>query len=171
METVYEIRRSDRRTLALEMTREGKLLVRAPRSVSEEAIRAFVAGHGEWIRAAAVRQAERRRAHPEPDEEQRLALIAKAREILPGKVAEYARRMGVQPTRVTITSARTRFGSCSAKNALSFSWRLMAWPEEAIDYVVVHELAHIRHHDHSQAFYELVASVLPDHRQRRALLR
>lgn len=98
-------------------------------------------------------------------------MIRRAREILPGKVKQYAALLGVEPTRITITGARTRFGSCSAKNALSFSWRLMDYPEEAIDYVVVHELAHIRHHDHSKAFYELIASVMPDHRRRRGLLK
>jgi len=170
-ERAYEIRRSDRRTLALELTREGVLLVRAPRSVSGKAIRRFVAEHEDWIRSAEARQAARREAHPEPTETERRELIAKAKAVLPGKVAEYAGKMGVRPTRVTITSARTRFGSCSAKNALSFSWRLMGYPEEAVDYVVVHELAHIRYHDHSKAFYEFIASVMPDHERRRALLR
>lgn len=167
----YEIRRSDRRTLGLEVTREGKLLVRAPRRVSEAVIRRFVTAHEDWIRSALELQARRAASHPEPTDAERTALIAKARSILPGKVAHYAALMGVAPTRITITSAQTRFGSCSGKNALSFSWRLMAYPEEAIDYVVVHELAHIRHHDHSDAFYAFIASVMPDHRERRALLR
>ena len=171
MERSYEIRRSARRTLALELTREGALLVRAPKSVPAAVIRRFVSEHEDWIRAAEERQAARAAAHPEPTQAEREAMIRRAKEILPGKVAYYAARMGVAPTRITITSARTRFGSCSAKNALSFSWRLMDYPEEAIDYVVVHELAHIRHHDHSEAFYAFVASVLPDHRERRALLR
>ena len=167
----YEIRRSDRRTLALELTREGVLLVRAPRSVSGKTIRRFVAEHEDWIRSAEARQAARQEAHPEPSEAERREMIARAKQVLPGKVAEYASRMGVQPARITITSARTRFGSCSSKNALSFSWRLMGYPEEAVDYVVVHELAHIRYHDHSKVFYEFIASVMPDHKRRRALLR
>jgi hypothetical protein len=167
----YEIRRSDRRTLGLELTREGKLLVRAPRFVTGAAIRRFVAEHEDWIRSAEARQAQRAAAHPEPSEAERRALIERARAVLPGKVEHYAAIMGVQPTRITITSARTRFGSCSAKNSLSFSWRLMGYPEEAVDYVVVHELAHILHHDHSPAFYAAVAAVLPDHKRRRALLR
>ena len=167
----YEIRRSARRTMALELTREGKLLVRAPRFVSAAAIRRLVEAHEDWISRAEQRQSARNEAHPEPTEAERAGYIRRAKAVLPGKVAHYAAQMGVAPTRITITSARTRFGSCSAKNALSFSWRLMAYPEEAIDYVVVHELAHIRYHDHSPAFYAFVASVLPDHKARRALLR
>ena len=170
-EVPYEVRRSDRRTMALELTREGKLLVRVPRSVPEAAIRRFVAGHADWIRSARARLADQRSAHPEPGESERREMIARAKAVLPGKVTFWAERMGVRPTRVTITSARTRFGSCSPKNALSFSWRLMDYPEEAIDYVVVHELAHIRFHDHSPAFYAFIASVMPDHKRRREMLR
>ena len=155
----------------MEITAQGELLVRAPRRVSEQTIRSFVSDHREWIAGAQSRWAARQEAHPEPTEVQREAMIRRAKEILPPKVRHYAALMGVQPARITITSARTRFGSCSGKNALSFSWRLMDYPEEAIDYVVVHELAHIRHHDHSRAFYDFIASVMPDHQRRRALLK
>ena len=155
----------------MEITPQGELLVRAPRRVPETVIRRFVAEHADWIEKARSRWEARNAAHPEPTPQQAQAMIRRAREILPGKVKQYAALLGVEPTRITITGARTRFGSCSAKNALSFSWRLMDYPEEAIDYVVVHELAHIRHHDHSKAFYELIASVMPDHRRRRGLLK
>ncbi|MBQ7738007.1 MAG: M48 family metallopeptidase [Oscillospiraceae bacterium] len=171
MDRSYEVRRSSRRTLALELDREGKLIVRATRFVTDGQIRRFVARQEDWIRRAEERQARRQAAHPEPTEEERKELIRRAKAVLPGKVEHYAALLGVRPTRITVTGARTRFGSCSAKNALSFSWRLMEYPEEAIDYVVVHELAHIRHHDHSPAFYAVIESVMPDHRQRRALLR
>lgn len=171
MSREYELRRSRRRTVGLELTRDGRLIVRAPLLLPESAVRRFVAEHEDWIRRAEARQAQRREAHPEPTEEQRKALIQKAKAILPGKVAHYAALLGVTPAGITVTSARTRFGSCSGANRLSFSWRLMEYPEEAIDYVVVHELAHIRHHDHSPAFYAVIESVMPDHRQRRALLR
>ena len=97
--------------------------------------------------------------------------MKRAKAILPGKIQQYARRMGVCPTGLTVTSAKTRFGSCSGKDRLSFSWRLMAYPEAAIDYVVVHELAHIRYKDHSRAFYRFIESVMPDYRDRIRLLK
>ena len=99
------------------------------------------------------------------------ALRQRAGEVLPGKVAHYAAIMGVVPASVKITAARTRFGSCSGKNSLCFSLYLMRYPEAAIDYVVVHELAHIRHHDHSPAFYAEVARVMPDYKERARLLK
>ena len=86
-------------------------------------------------------------------------------------MAKYSEIMGLYPTGITITGAERRFGSCSGKNRICFSWRLMRYPEEAIDYVVVHELAHIRHKDHSKAFYACIEQVLPDWRERRKLLK
>lgn len=167
----YRILRSARRTMALEVTRDGEVLVRAPLAVSDREAARFVAAHAQWLARAEARQAARRAAHPEPTEAEAEALRRRAREVLPEKVARYAARMGVTPAGVRITSARTRFGSCSGQNRLCFSWRLMQYPEAAIDYVVVHELAHIRHHDHSPAFYAFVAQFLPDYRRRAALLR
>ena len=84
---------------------------------------------------------------------------------------EWARIMGVSPAGIRISQAKTRFGSCSATDCISYSCRLMAYPEDAVDYVVVHELAHIRHKDHSPAFYAFVARFLPDYRRREAILR
>ena len=79
--------------------------------------------------------------------------------------------MGLKYGRITITGAKTRFGSCSAKGNISFSFRLMKYPEAAIDYVVVHELAHLLELNHSQKFWNIVATVFPDYKERRKLLK
>ena len=167
----YEIIRSRRRTVALEVTREGKVLVRAPLRMPRTEIDRFVAAHAAWLEKAQARVAARQAAHPPLTEEQREALRQTAKALLPQRVAHYAAVMGVTPASVRITSAKTRFGSCSGKNGLCFSLYLMQYPQEAIDYVVVHELAHIRHHDHSPAFYAEVAKVLPDYKARMKLLK
>ena len=167
----YELRRSGRKTLSVEVGREGQVIVRAPLRLSQKRIEQFVAAHADWIARAQQRQQARLAAHPEPDEARQAALIRRARTELPPKVARYAREMGVQPAAVTITAARTRFGSCSAKNRICFSWRLMEYPEAAVDYVDVHELAHIVHKNHGPQFWALVERYLPDWRARRALLR
>ena len=168
--TEIEVRRSSRRTLALQV-QDGRVIVRAPRFVTEAKIRQFVASHEAWIAKALCEQAERALAHPEPTEAEKQAYIAQAKAILPERVAHYSRIMGLHPTKMRITGAKKRFGSCSSQGHICFSWRLMQYPPEAIDYVVVHELAHLKHMNHSPAFHALVASVLPDHKQRRALLR
>lgn len=167
----YTLIRSDRKTVSISITREGTVEVRAPQRLDEKKIRAFVESRQSWIEKHLARQQEIIAAHPEPDEEQRKALIQKARDVLPGKVVRYSAQMGLTPTRITITGAKTKFGSCSGKDSICFSWRLMQYPDEAVDYVVVHELAHIRHKNHGKAFYALIESVLPDYKQREKLLR
>lgn len=168
---MYEVIRSGRKTLALEVRPDGCVLVRAPYRAAVRDIETFVTHHDDWIVRARARVAARAAAHPEPDAEREKTLRSRAKQELPARVSLYAQRMGVHPAGIRITSARTRFGSCSAKNSLCFSWRLMDYPEPAIDYVVVHELAHIVHKNHGAAFYKLIEHVLPDYRERRALLR
>jgi len=94
-----------------------------------------------------------------------------AKKILANKVDGYARRMGVTPAAVKVNNAKTRWGSCSSKNSINFSWRLVMADDDVIDYVVVHELAHIREHNHSERFWRVVASALPDYERRRKKLK
>lgn len=168
--TAYTLIRSSRRTLSMEITPELTVLVRAPLRCPKGEIDRFVARHGDWIAAHVEKRRQHLAAHPEPTEEERRALIDRARRELPERVERYAAIMGVQPSGITITGARKRYGSCSGKNRLSFTWRLMAYPDEAIDSVVVHELAHIVHKNHGKDFYALVKSVLPDYDRRKKLL-
>ena len=169
--TGYTLIRAKRRTMSLQLDRDGNAVVRAPYGVKKEFIDRFVAEHEGWLTSAREKQQARHLAHPEPTDEERKALIARAKEYLPMRVDYWSGIMGLTPTGLKITSARTRFGSCSGKNSLCFSWRLMQYPDEAIDLVVVHELCHIAHHDHGPGFYALLGSILPDHRERMKLLR
>ena len=169
--TDYTLIRARRRTMSLQLDREGKAIVRAPYGVKKAYIDRFVAAHESWLERARAKQRAHRLAHPEPTDAERAALIARAKEYLPRRTAHWSAVMGLVPSGVKITSARTRFGSCSGKNSICFSWRLMQYPREAIDYVVVHELAHIRHHDHSPAFYALIERYMPDWRERIKLLK
>ena len=118
----YELIRSGRKTLALEITRDCRVLVRAPRRLSRERIDAFVAKHAAWI-AAHLEQQRRRAAlaPPAPTAEEIAALKERARQLLPPKVALWSEKMGLRPAGVKITAARTRYGSCSGRNSLCFS--------------------------------------------------
>jgi len=91
--------------------------------------------------------------------------------ILPQLVQKWSDVMSVTPRSVKITSAKTRWGSCSGKNGICFSLRLICLPVEVIEYVVVHELCHIKHHNHSTAFYAMVESFLPDYKEKIKLMR
>ena len=167
----YQLIRSRRKTLAIEITREARVVVRAPMRCPQRDIERFLMEKQGWIALHLAKMQARAAAHPEPTAEQEAALRKKAREILPPLVARWAETMGVEPTGITVTGARTRFGSCSPKNRLSFSFRLMDYPMEAIEYVVVHELAHIHHKNHGPDFHAEVQAVLPDWRQRQQLLK
>lgn len=86
-------------------------------------------------------------------------------------IDQYAAMWGLAVRSLRITSAKTRWGSCSGKNGLNLSYRLAMLPPEEFEYVVVHELAHIRHHNHSASFWNFLAEMLPDYQQRREWLR
>lgn len=153
---------SKRKTLSLSINREGEPEVRAPYGCPAHVIEGFTEKHRHWIEK---RLAERKEQKEHTQEE--IALLRqRAKAILPQKVAYYAPLMGVKPTSLKITSARTRYGSCSGKNGICFSLYLMEKSERAIDYVVVHELAHIKQHNHSPAFYKEIEKILPDYRER-----
>jgi len=167
----YRVIRSDRKTVSIEVTREREILVRAPRRLSDREIDGIVEKHGAWIKARLEKAESAGENGAEPDEAGREKYVQRARAYLPGRVAYYGGLMGLSPSGITITGAAARFGSCSPKNRLCFSWRLMRYPDEAIDCVVVHELAHIVHKNHGKDFYALIASVMPDYRLRKKLLK
>jgi predicted metal-dependent hydrolase len=87
--------------------------------------------------------------------------------IIPERVKFFADKYMFHYDRIRITSARTRWGSCGSKGTLSFSWRLIMTPLEVVDYVIIHELAHTVHHDHSKRFWGLVEKLLPEYKERR----
>lgn len=165
----YEIVRSSRKTVCLQVTSECKALVRAPLKMRKEDIESFVLKHKDWLLKHMANMDYKNRRE-RANEERKDEMIALAKEVLPKKVSYFASIMKVAPKSVKITDAKTRWGSCSGKNALCFSWRLMLRPEKAIDYVVIHELSHILHHNHSKEFWQTVEYYMPDYREAKALL-
>ncbi|MDR0900141.1 MAG: M48 family metallopeptidase [Methanobrevibacter sp.] len=87
------------------------------------------------------------------------------------RISYFKEKMNVEPTGIRITSAKTRWGSCSGKNTINFSWKLIMADDEVIDYVIVHELAHIKEHNHSPNFWLLVESIIPDYVERKKKLK
>ncbi len=169
--TDYRVVRSKRKSLAIEVTRDLDVIVRAPFFVTEAQIERFVEGHREWLKKAIERVRERRENYTPLSDEQIAILKKAAKDYIPAKVMEFSEIMGLKPSGIKITSARTRFGSCSGKNSLCFSYLLMQKPLEAVDYVIVHELAHIKHKNHGKRFYALIEKYMPDYRNRNKLLK
>ena len=98
-------------------------------------------------------------------------LQRQARRVFEQRCALYAPRLGVRVRRIALSSATTRWGSASADGSIRLNWRLVHFGLAVLDYVVVHELAHLREMNHSAAFWEVVRSVLPDYEQAKAVLR
>lgn len=165
----YTLIRSKRRSLAIEVRPGGEVVVRVPGRVSDRAARLFVAEHLDRL----LKSIERMRTLPAmeaPGEEEAERLRARAKAEMPGRVEEWCRRLGLKAGQVNITSAKKRWGSCSSKGTICFSYLLMRCPESFIDYVALHEVAHLAHHDHSRAFYALIEKHMPDYRQRQKLM-
>ena len=165
----YELIRSRRKTIQLSIGEDLKVLVRAPEWLSLKRIDEFVESHREWIERH-QKQEERLKAHEVTPEKEK-QWKKEAKEYLPLRTAYFSELMGLKPIGVKITSAEKRFGSCSPKNFICYSWRLMQYPPEAIDYVIVHELSHIVYKNHGREFYALIARYLPDYKEREKMLR
>ena len=165
----YRIVRTARRTLALEIEKTGNIVVRAPYAAPLSDIERFVQDHADWI--AHHQRLREARTLPPLTAEEEARLRTRAREVLPALTAHWAQIMGVTYTGVTITSARHRFGSCNSRGRIAYSFRLMQFPDEVIEYVVVHELAHRKEMNHSARFYAIIATYIPDYKRRVALLK
>lgn len=162
--------RAKRKTMSLSVNDDLQAVVRAPFAVPEKDIREFVESNSAWLEKAVLRkQKQLERYNISDDEKEQLKSLAK--QVIPKRVEYYSRLMNLYPTDVKITSAKKRFGSCNGNNSLCFSYFLMKYPIEAVDYVVVHELAHIKHHNHSKDFYNLIKKYLPDYKERERLLK
>jgi predicted metal-dependent hydrolase len=213
MIAIDELIRTRRRSLAVIIRDDGRLVVRAPLRMPAREIHEFVGSREAWIIARQA-QARARQARilpkryvsgeeflylgqPYPLEirdAQRPSLVFNggfrlARAALPGaagvferwyrrralrvlseRVEWYARAYGFEHNGIRITSARKQWGSCGPRGDLRFAWRLVMAPLAVIDYVVVHELAHLRHKNHGKRFWGKVRSILPDYSQRKEWL-
>lgn len=166
----YEIVYSKRRTISL-CIKDGGLVVKAPIGTPKKKIVEIVKSHTDWIEKNIKKQSDKNAKISALTDSDIANLKKIAKQVIPVKVERYAKIMGLNYGRITITSAKTRFGSCSSKGNLSFSYLLMLYPEPAIDYVVVHELSHLKEMNHSPRFYRIVASVMPDYKERQKLLK
>lgn len=161
----YYVVRSARKTLAVEIRPDGRVIVRAPQRMAKRAIEGFLCQKADWIRQTRAKVI----AKAGPEAVQKLspqelkALADKAVKYIPERVRYYAPLVGVDYGRITIRSQKTRWGSCSAQGNLNFNCLLMLAPPEVLDSVVVHELCHRKEMNHSKRFYAEVYRVFPQY--------
>ncbi len=166
----YNLIRTNRKTVSLSIN-DGNLIVRAPLNTSLKLIDEILKSHEKWINKRLEISSQRSEKFKSLDDKKIKKLKEEAKIYFRDKSREFSKIMGLKHGRITITSAKTRFGSCSSKGNISFSYRLMLYPDEAREYVIVHELAHLVYMNHSKAFYALIAEYLPDYKERKKLLK
>lgn len=166
----YEILRSSRRTIAIEIKPDGRVLVRCPRKMGEQAVRGFVESKRGWIEDH-LQTLDRRPKYPPLTEEELAELTKVTRDFVTRRAAFYAPQMGVTYGKISVRKQKTRWGSCSGEGNLSFNCLLALMPPEIADYVVVHELCHRKEMNHSARFWAQVRGVLPDYESRRKWLK
>jgi predicted metal-dependent hydrolase len=209
MITPDEIIRTKRRSIALIIERDGRLIVRAPKRVSSEIIEKLIAQKEKWIRTkqksakethAAVKPKTyaageeflylgttypleivdnhkpslvlngtfqlSRSALPKAPQVFERWYRQQALKVFSERVEWYAKQHGYSYAKIRITSAQTRWGSCSSRGTLSFTWRLIMAPIAIIDYLVVHELVHLKVKNHSKTYWAVVRAIMPDYQDR-----
>lgn len=165
--TPVEIIKSKRKTISIEI-KADKILVRAPRGMSSQAVNEVLQRKSSWIEKHYKMMREREQKLeklPIFTEEELKRLTDEARRSIPQKVKYYAKLIGVTYGRITIRRQHTRWGSCSSKGNLNFNCLLMLFPDEVIDSIVVHELCHRKHMNHSVQFYAEIEKVFPEYKR------
>ena len=170
MDISYEIIRSSRKSLSLQITPQGQVLVRCPNRMPKREIDAFVESKRAWLQKH-LTKIETRPQLPLFSPEEIQILADRALVDLPERVRKFAPLVGVTYGRITIRSQHTRWGSCSAKGNLNFNCLLMLCPEEVRSYVVIHELCHRKQLNHSPKFWAEVERIMPDYKMHRKWLK
>ena len=168
--THIEVIRSKRKTLAIEIRPDMRVVVRAPEKIPQNEIMKFVEEKQNWIKKHLVQmyfkaeEIKKQKKEPALTNADIEKLCQKALSVIPDKVKYYAEIMGVTYGRITIRNQKTRWGSCSSKGNLNFNCLLMLMPDKVLDYVVVNELCHLKQMNHSKKFWKEVERYMPDYK-------
>lgn len=162
---------SNRKTVSAFINKDGLLEVRTPLYAGDEYVSEFILANAVKILQLIDRSRIRAEYENSLDDARICFLRKAAEEVIPERVRHYSSIIGVKPASVKINGAKTRFGSCSSRGNLNFSYRLMAYSAKAVDYVVIHELCHMLHMNHSGEFWNTVAVYMPDYNTAREELK
>ena len=162
--------KSRRKTVSIEITREGKVVLRAPFFVTKRETDYFLDEKREWILKHLASQKEKKPVKKMTADQLAFLKDEATERILP-LVKSYAAQMKVSYQKVTIRAEKSQWGSCSAGGNLNFNSLLMLAPDSITEYVVVHELCHRKEMNHSARFWNEVERVLPDYKEKRKWLK
>ena len=172
----YQLIRSSRKTIGIQITADGRVVVRAPYLALKWEIDSFVLSREDWIRKQLAKQEQTRAAAGNVKvmtDEQFKRLKKLARQYIPSRVEYYAGLAGVRYrlSSVSIRCQKTRWGSCTVRGDISINCLLMLAPKEVLDSVIAHEVCHLIEMNHSSRFYEQVRRICPDYKKNYAWLK
>ena len=169
MNVPYQIIKSDRKTIAIQIKPDGQVVVRCPKRMRIEEARRFTESKADWIEKHLAKRPPQDVAKYTPKEIEQLR--EQARKLVTERVRYFAPIIGVSYGQIAIRTQHTRWGSCSGKGNLNFNCLLALVPPEVLDYVVVHELCHRKELNHSERFWRQVERILPDYKVRKVWLK
>lgn len=163
-----EVRRSKRKSAAIKITADMQIVVFVPLYVSDNEIEKLVISKSKWIDEHMLKvqsTIDERSKLEKITFEQVKELADQAVEYIPKRVKYYAEKENFVYNKITIKNLVSRWGSCSTKGNLNFNCLLMLTPDYVIDYIVVHELCHLREMNHSEKFWTEVEKIMPDYQR------
>jgi hypothetical protein len=166
------VRHHRARRYVVRVRADGSVRVTIPRWGSKREAAAFVEQQRGWIAKQLARlQVEGSKPRQELSEEATKGFRSRAKLELPQRLLQLAERFGLRVSRVSVRNQQSRWGSCSPNGHICLNWRLVTMPEWVRDYVIIHELMHLKRLDHSPKFWKLVAAACPEYQKARAWLR
>lgn len=162
-------RKRGMKTLRIRIEKNGSVLVTGPYLLSKKRIEECLQEKSDWILERIQKVKEREQTLTRFGSYEVFA--KRAKKLLKDRVEEINKHYQFSFNRISIKRHETRWGSCSKKGNLNFNYRLYFLPQELVDYVVAHELSHLKHMNHSKDFWECVAETIPDYKQRRKELK
>ena len=166
MEITYIIQKSRRSSISVSVMTDNRVLVKAPYGTSERTVQEFLLSKKDWITKHLEKQnreEEKAAALGVLSDEEIRKIKRQAKKIIPERVAYWAEKIGVTYGRIAIRLQSSRWGSCAQNGNLNFNCLLVLMPQEILDSVVVHELCHRKHMNHSKEFYNEIYRVFPDY--------
>ena len=153
----YEIKYSKIKNVYIQI-KEGKVIVKAPKKVKKEEIEKIIKQKSEWIQKALEKEINKQEKQPLYTKEEFKKIIEK-------NVNELVQLTGLKPNKITIKQIKYAWGSCSSKKNITLNLELIKYSQEAIRYVILHELCHIKYMNHSKNFWNLVEKYMPNYKQ------
>lgn len=167
-----EIIRSKRKSVSIRVTDDGTIIVRAPKRVTDVYINSFLKKSSKWIEKKVDQsKAQNEKLKDYQFSKEEVSRLKKgAKQTLKGRLDEISEQIDINYNKFRLSGASKRWGSCSSKKTISINWRLIFAPPDVIDYVITHELIHLKHMNHSKIFWKLVETHIPKYKENRKWL-